>query len=171
MSCQLKQLNMVARRQSALTALFQHRIGLAWFVKRRVNYLARKLLRWPKNASRGGRPEPNHAASTVPTVELRAGDLVRVRSKKDIQKTLDDWGRHKNCEFAAEMYQYCGQTYRVLKKVEQFYDEVRQRMCKCRGIVLLRGLTCCGKRGMFPQPCDRNCFLFWHSVWLEKIEQ
>jgi len=101
--------------------------------------------------------------------EIKAGDLVRVCSKKDINNSLDNWRRYKGCSFMDEMYQYCGRTFKVLKVVRNFYDEVNQRLVKCRDVLILEGVICSGRRTLYREKCDRNCFLFWHTVWLDKI--
>jgi hypothetical protein len=98
---------------------------------------------------------------------LQAGDLVRVRSLKDIKATLDHSGKLKGCAFAEEMEQYCGSDQRVLKPVARFVDERDFSVRNARGIVILENLTCNGT--VIFGPCDRNCYYFWREEWLEKI--
>jgi hypothetical protein len=67
-----------------------------------------------------------------------------------------------------EMWQYCGGKYKVLKRVNNMLDERELKMKKCRAIVILDGLVC---HGNWPfTECERNCYLFWNEVWLEKID-
>ena len=101
---------------------------------------------------------------------LKLGDIVRVRSKEEIQQTLDKKNRLDGCFFMDEMWQYCGTQQRVLRRVEGFFDEAELRMFKTRDIVLLDGLNCSGKVSCFETRCDRFCYFFWKEVWLEKIE-
>lgn len=101
---------------------------------------------------------------------FKPGDLVRVRSKEEIQQTLDKKNKLDGCFFMDEMRQYCGTQQRVLKRVEGFFDEAELRMFKTRDIVLLDGLNCSGKVSYFDTRCDRFCFFFWKEAWLEKIE-
>ena len=105
---------------------------------------------------------------TQPSERLSAGDLVRVRSREEIQATLDRWRSLKGCGFLDEMAGYCGTTQRVLKRVERFIDERDYRLKKASGIVLLDGVLCSGtgKTGR----CDRACFFFWREEWLEKVD-
>lgn len=102
------------------------------------------------------------------TAGLRAGDLVLVRSREEIEATLDDWRELKGCSFTSEMWVYCGTTQRVLKPMERFLDERDYRIKRCKGIVLLEGVICQGT--VFPEGCDRSCYLFWREEWLEKID-
>jgi hypothetical protein len=66
------------------------------------------------------------------------------------------------------MYEYCGKEYKVIKKVDYFFDETKQKMCKCNGIFLLDGAYCTGKTAYLAL-CGRNCFYFWQASWLKKV--
>lgn len=96
-------------------------------------------------------------------------DKVRVRPRKEILQGLDDEGKHGGCKFMRGMYEHCGKTYRVLKNVDFFFDEARQKMVKTKDLVILEGATCSGQQRLYVNRCDRNCFFFWHKAWLEKI--
>jgi len=109
-------------------------------------------------------PDATYAAATG----LKAGDLVRVRSKEEIEATLDHWKQLKGCTFMVEMQPYCGTTLRVLKPVERFLDERDYRFKRTKGIVFLEGAICEGTERF--GPCDRSCFYFWREEWLEKID-
>ena len=100
---------------------------------------------------------------------LKAGDLVRVRSREEIMRTLDENMRLGGCAFMAEMWQYCGKEYRVAKTLEYFFDEASFRMLKARDLVLLEDLHCSGNVPIFSHRCDRYCLLFWKGAWLERI--
>ena len=100
---------------------------------------------------------------------LAPGDLVRVRPAEYIRNTLNEKRMLRGCSFGAGMYQYCGQEKRVAKVVTRFFDEARGRMLKSRNMVLLDGVYCDGAGYPDTLGCDRMCFYFWRSEWLEKI--
>jgi len=106
----------------------------------------------------------------IPSYSLKPGEVIRIRSKDQIVKTLDKNNKLEGCVFMNEMWQYCGSQQKVLKKVEFFFDECQFRMRKIRNVVLLEGLHCSGKIPAFRQKCDRFCYFFWKEAWLEKIE-
>jgi len=108
------------------------------------------------------------AATSTTTQRLKAGDLVRVRSREEIQATLNHWRQLKSCTFMAEMWPYCGTTQRVLKPMERFVDERDLRVKKSKGILLLEGTMCQGTAEF--GSCHRSCFYFWREEWLERIE-
>jgi hypothetical protein len=96
-------------------------------------------------------------------------DLVRVRPEEEIRSFLDEEGKYRGCKFMRGMYEHCGKTYRVLKNVDFFYDETRQKMVRTRNLVILEGVICRGRRKLFVSGCDRNCYFFWHKTWLQKL--
>ncbi len=107
--------------------------------------------------------------TSIQTEPLKAGDLVRVKSKEEIEATLNHLGQTRGCGFIADiMTPYCTTVQRVLKPVERFVDERDLRVKKCKGIVLLEGVICEGTT-VFGR-CDRSCYLFWREEWLKKIE-
>jgi len=106
--------------------------------------------------------------TSATTQHLEATDLVRVRSREEIQATLNHWRQLKGCTFMNEMWAYCGTTQRVLKPMQRFVDERDLRVKKSKGILLLEGAMCQGTAEF--GSCDRSCFYFWREEWLEKIE-
>ena len=101
---------------------------------------------------------------------LRPGSRVRVRSREEIERTLDRRRRYHGCPFAEPMFQYCGQEFRVFKCVDRFFDEAQWRLLKCRNVVLLEGVLCDGSGYPDSQGCDRSCFYFWRTEWLEPVD-
>jgi len=160
--CQLMSIKDVAEYNPWYENLFQSKIKLIWSAKKTLNFLKNRLL--DPIGLKNGKP----IATSISQDELVPGDIVRVKLREEILALLDDWGRTKGCVFTPEMFNRCGQRYRVLKQVHYFYDEVKERICRCRDMVLLEGAVCSGQRRLFPSDCDRNCFQFWHVSWLEK---
>jgi hypothetical protein len=100
--------------------------------------------------------------------QIYPGDTVRVLSKEKIKNLLDHRGAYKGCDFMEEMYNCCGKEYKVLTKVAYFYDESKQKLCKCKDIFFLEGASCSGRMRLYLEPCDLKCFFFWHKDLLEK---
>ena len=101
---------------------------------------------------------------------IRESDLVQVRPEEEIRATLDRNSRCKGLEFMRGMSGYCGQVYKVARKLDKIViDEKRGIMAQCKkGIFILEGLYCEGDVGEFAE-CDRNCALMWREEWLEKV--
>ncbi|RJP96275.1 MAG: hypothetical protein C4518_00390 [Desulfobacteraceae bacterium] len=164
MECQLITMCDIQQRNSRLNDLIQLRINLVWNTKKKLGFLKNKLRRPGSKII-----EPTES-EVLQTTQLLPGDIVRVRAKDEIQSILDERGATNGCTFTPEMYARCGETYKILKEIHYFYDEVKNRMCKCRDMVILEGALCSGRRRMFSDDCDRCCFQFWHKRWLEKLE-
>jgi hypothetical protein len=145
----------------------------SWYLRRRVQGW---LLRVQRELSRlRARPRaaeeaPRASPAVLPAPDLKVGDRVRVRSAEYIRSTLDQNGYLKGCGFGLGQYQYCGKELRVIRRVDNFFDEARARMLKGRNLVLLDGVHCDGSSSRWTNGCDRMCFYFWRSEWLEKIE-
>ena len=164
MKCQLTDIREVIIENSWIDELFQSRIRLLWATKSGLHFLKNR-------ASRGVILKGKEMPGIDPPVNFGPGDIVTVRSEEEIRSLLDHWNGHKGCIFTPEMFERCGKSYRVLTNVEYFYDEVKQKMCKCKDIYLLEGAVCSGRRRAFSLPCDRNCFQFWHASWLVKSDK
>jgi hypothetical protein len=134
----------------------------------KLQQLIRKFRYCRRVITRNIRPN-NEAGITPEDPDLaKPGDRVRVRSREEIKRTMNRLGKTRGCTFLPEMFNHCGKEFKVLKKVEHFFDESTHKMVKCSGILLLEGCYCTGT-GTYTGRCDRNCFLFWCDNWLEKI--
>jgi hypothetical protein len=149
----------------ALNTGWQRLHRLKRILKRRWRYLVNFIRK--AELVKGHAKCDDERQSFVHALEPR--DLVRVRSREEIQATLDRWNQLKGCAFMEEMWRHCGTVYRVYKRVEIFMDERDYLMKRCKGIVLLEGVMCEGTKD-FGQ-CDRSCFYFWREEWLEKLHK
>lgn len=102
---------------------------------------------------------------------LQPGELVRVRSRAEIQRTLDQSGRCAGLAYTPVMDRHCGQTFKVRKRVGLFFDERTRNMLRVRDVVILDGAFCepAGGLGVDYAGCTRTCFLFWKEAWLERV--
>ena len=161
--CQIECVHTIPEPNGALNIMWQRLHRLKPMLRRRWRYLVNffQEAEYVK-----GHVQSSGARQSFVTA-LRPRDLVRVRSRDEIQATLDRWNRLKGCTFMEEMWPYCGTIQRVYKRVEKFLDERDYLIKRCKGIVLLEGIMCEGTKN-FGQ-CDRSCFYFWKEEWLEKL--
>jgi len=97
------------------------------------------------------------------------GDNVRVRSKEEILRSLSPLNKLEGCLIMDQMWEFCGQGFKILKVVNNFFDEYQYKMYKVRSpLYILEGLICSGTVNSFEHKCDRSCYLLWHENWLEK---
>ena len=103
-------------------------------------------------------------------LDLKAGELVRIKPYAEILKTLDKNNRNRGLYFDAEMVQYCGSTFRVLKRVTRIIDEKDGRMINLpNDCVILEGAVCSGDFSAKRLFCPRSIYPYWREIWLERI--
>ena len=98
---------------------------------------------------------------------FRRGDLVEVRSTKEILATLDKDGSVEALPFMTEMTRYCGRRFMVDKRVEKVCDTIQytgsRRMLNT---VVLEDLRCDGSAH---DGCQADCRFFWKESWLRPV--
>lgn len=128
---------------------------------------------------RGGLPfpdKPGKIAAGQPhprlDLELKPGELVRVKSYEQILETVDASSYNRGLGFNAELVPYCGKVFRVRTRIERFIDEKTGKMRKMKTpAIILDGVYCqslySGKRIL----CPRAIFLWWREIWLERVSE
>jgi glycosyltransferase involved in cell wall biosynthesis len=102
------------------------------------------------------------------TLDLQPGQLVRIKSREEIVRTLDVNNSNRGLSFDPEMVAYCGRQARVLRRVERVVDERTGRLLSLkRACIALEDVTC---RGEFHRCCPRADYPFWRAAWLERVE-
>jgi len=106
---------------------------------------------------------------------LKGGDLVVVRSAREILETLDVDGTLDDLPFMPEMLEFCGKQFQVLNHVVQAtidgaflysHSESSVREFRNNDVVILQGVRCSGSEH---NGCQRACAIFWKEAWLEKV--
>jgi hypothetical protein len=100
-------------------------------------------------------------------LDLQPGELVRIKSKDEIVRTLDVDNSNRGLTFDPEMLWYCGREARVLRRVERIVDERTGRLLRLkRPCIVLEDVTC---RGEYHRCCPRADYPFWREIWLERL--
>jgi hypothetical protein len=99
----------------------------------------------------------------------RAGDWVQIKSKEEILRSLDTDGRLDDLPFMPQMFDYCGQRFRVVKRAHKTCDTVNRTGGRSLpSSVHLANLRCDGKAY---GGCQASCLLFWKEDWLEPLDE
>jgi hypothetical protein len=102
------------------------------------------------------------------TQDLQPGELVRIRSKEEILRTLDTEKRNRGLSFDREMLRYCGRQARVLRRVERLIDEKSGEMTFIKSdCIILEGIYC---RADYHEFCPRSIYHYWREIWLERVQ-
>jgi hypothetical protein len=101
------------------------------------------------------------------TSTFTVGDLVEVRSEKEILATLDGRGELENLPFMPEMLKYCGQRLTVHKVAHKLCDTInRNGLRKMETAVHLTGARCDGSGH---GGCQTACSIYWKDAWLKRV--
>jgi len=154
-------------------------MGYKWLA---VRVRGGRLLRALYDASagmRGGFKYPRKrgvipAGTPTPAVKLdvRPGDLVRVKSYEQILATCDTRNKNRGLKFDAEMVPFCGGTYRVLSRVTKILDEKTGKMLRMKNpCIILDGVACQARYSECRLFCPRGIYAYWREAWLERVEE
>jgi len=128
---------------------------------------------------RGGVPFPRRPGAIAldqPTpagsLKLQPGELIRVKSYREILATLNKENKNRGLYFDAEMVPYCGGTYRVLKVVHQILDEKTGRMQRMKSpCIILDSVVCQARYSTCRMFCPRSIYPYWRELWLERVPE
>lgn len=111
-----------------------------------------------------------HAGEPSPApLNLQPGELVRIKSKDEILKTLTGSPpKNRGMTFDPEMVRYCGRLARVRGRVSRLIDEQTGKMIFIKSdCIVLEGVVCMAD---FHRFCTRSDFPFWREAWLDRVE-
>jgi hypothetical protein len=107
-------------------------------------------------------------ASENRVLNLRAGELVEVRSEAEILRTLDKNGRYESLPFMPEMREFCGRQFRVYKRADKACDTIEWKtLRRMQNAVHLEELRC---NGTAHGGCQAGCLIFWKEAWLKRVD-
>lgn len=113
---------------------------------------------WPVFQPAGSETSPHQV------LDLQPGQIVRVKSKHAIERTLNRNFRNRGLEFGRDMLFYCGGSYRVAARIDRIVHEGTGELLRLKTpSIVLDGVTAIGGSIVNPQ----NEFYFWREIWLE----
>ncbi len=118
------------------------------------------FLRGPLPVAKGATPKEE--------LNLQPGELVRIKSKAEIEATLDQALHNRGLGFDPEMVPYCGRTARVRARVNKIVDEHTGKVIEIKSdCIMLEGVVCTADYHLF---CPRAIYSYWREIWLERVE-
>lgn len=106
------------------------------------------------------------------TLNLKPGEFVQVRSKKEIMRTINGRQRNRGLWFDVEMVPYCDKTFQIIERVDRIIDEKTGKMMTLPDSCLVLDRVTC--RGIFSRDrlfCPRNTYAYWREIWLKRIQE
>lgn len=109
----------------------------------------------------------NLKRTPVTDLQLKPGDVVRVKTRSEIVKTLNANGMNRGLWFDPIMLRYCGQELKVSRRITTLVDESTGQIRNLKiPSVVLEDLRCDSAQRRF---CARLLQLFWREAWLERV--
>ena len=100
-------------------------------------------------------------------LNLRAGELVEIRTEEEILRTLDSSGALDALPFMPEMLPFCGKRFRVSKRADKACDTIDWRtLRRMENAVHLENLRCNGEAH---GGCQAGCSIYWKEAWLHRV--
>lgn len=117
-----------------------------------------------------------HRRTPSRTLDLKPGDIVRVKSREDIVATLDERRRNRGMGICYEVTRCCGREAEVRSRVDRIIDERTGEMREIQDTVALQRMR--GTRDLGEEclcydalgDCPRGEMMFWREIWLERAD-
>ena len=136
-------------------------VTTAWRQAKRVN---RYLCNYPYIPGLAGGKTPTEV------LNLQPGELVQVRSKDEIMRTINAQRRNRGLSFDVEMVPYCGRTFRVLRRVDKIINEKTGTIMRMpNDCIVLEGVICSGCLSRNRLFCPRSIYPYWREIWLRRV--
>jgi hypothetical protein len=113
------------------------------------------------------REPTDRKATPTELLGLQPGEIVRVKTKQQIEQTLNFRSKNRGLWFDREMHRFCGGEFRVKAAVRNIVDEASGRMLSMKdSCIVLEGVSATGE---YLGLCPQNELIFWREVWLERL--
>lgn len=125
-----------------------------------------------------GQPDP-HLRGTIRTgeptpdarLDLQVGEVVEIRSKAEIEQTVNGRNRNRGLAIDEEMTTFCGGRYRVTTRVDRIINEQTGEMMEFKNpCIVLDGVFCKGEYSAKRIMCPRRITAYWREIWLKRVD-
>jgi hypothetical protein len=100
-------------------------------------------------------------------LNLQPGEWVQIKSKEEIQRTLDTRGRNRGLVCDHGMCSFSGGRFRVRNRLDKMISEPTGEMRRVESTVILDGLSCLCWNVV--GGCPRDDYMYWRELWLERV--
>lgn len=102
---------------------------------------------------------------------LEPGDWVEIKSKEEIETTLNRSQKNRGLWFDVEMLPYCGRKMRLLRPVDRIIDESTRAMIRLpNDCWIIEGAVCSGHLSRDRLFCTRKIYPYWREIWFRRAE-
>jgi hypothetical protein len=118
-----------------------------------------------------------HKRTPSESLDLKPGEVVRVKSRARIVETLDQKRRNRGMGICYEVMRCCGGEAEVRYRVDRIIDERTGLMREISDTVALQNMRhdrtigeeclCFDQLG----DCPRGELMYWREIWLERVKR
>lgn len=113
---------------------------------------------------------PRGQPTTDERLDLQVGEIVEIRSKAEIESTVNGFNRNRGLSVDEEQIIYCGGRYRVASRVERIINEQTGEMMEFGNpCIVLDGVVCKGEYAGRRLMCPRRITVYWREIWLKRV--
>jgi hypothetical protein len=113
------------------------------------------------------REPADRKTSPKEVLDLLPGEIVRVKTRRKIEQTLNSVSKNRGLWFDREMHRFCGGEFRVASVVRTIVDEASGKLLTMgSACIVLEGVSATGE---YLGLCPQNELIFWHEIWLERV--
>ena len=114
---------------------------------------------------------PAGQRTPVEALGLQPGERVRIKSKSEIEATLDTKGLNRGLYADIELAPFCGTVATVKKAATRFIDDSTGLMQHPKQpCIVLDRVACLGEYSDCRLLCPRAIPSYWREIWLERVE-
>jgi hypothetical protein len=120
---------------------------------------------------------PHTKGTPIAVLDLKPGELVRIKDFDQIVATLDRKKRNRGISLCHEMTRCCGAVAEVRYRVTRLIEERSGKMRELNHSVTLENPSgepsmcdeclCYGEMG----DCPRGELMYWREIWLERVHE
>jgi hypothetical protein len=113
------------------------------------------------------REPTDRKTSPKEVLDLLPGEIVRVKTRREIEQTLNSVSKNRGLWFDREMHRFCGGEFRVASVVRTIVDEASGKsLTMGSACIILEGVSATGE---YLGLCPQNELIFWHEIWLQRV--
>jgi hypothetical protein len=113
------------------------------------------------------REPTDRTTSPKEVLDLQVGEIVRVKTRPQIEQTLNSASKNRGLWFDREMHRFCGGEFRVASVVRTMVDEASGKLLTLsNACIVLEGVSATGE---YLGLCPQNELIYWREAWLERV--
>lgn len=115
---------------------------------------------------------PSGQPTPTETLGLEDGDWVEVKPLDDIRRTTTERNLNRGMRFDPEMARFCGQRFKVDRRVDRLIDERTGRMLQMKSpCIVLEGVVCSADYSHDRLFCPRAIPPYFREIWLRRVSK